>query len=190
MFIYTIFTVIKAVINTAHCSRILATSLSQMSVLTYPVLRAHNPDYARTQHPTPTALSSSTFILSLNTRPKLRRSTTSSVPCEHRDRSLVNTGIPRYPPAVSPWHGSIAIRSLLAVTWLPRHPLTASRDMDPLPSAHCLAVTWLPRHPLTASLWHGSLTICSLPRRDMAPSPSAHCLAVTWLPRHPLTALP
>jgi hypothetical protein len=68
----------------------------------------------------------------------LRRSTTSSVACEQKDRSLVNTRIPRYPPTASPCHGSLAIRPL------PR------RDMAPSPSAHCLALTWLPRHPLVA----------------------------------------
>ena len=46
----------------------------------------------------------------------LRRSTTSSVACEHKNRSLVNTRIPRYSLAVSPWHGSLAIRCTLAVS--------------------------------------------------------------------------
>ena len=109
-----------------------------------------------------------TFTLSLKTRPMLRRSTTSPVACEHKNRSLVNTRIPRYPPTVSTWHG------LHTIHWTPA----------------VLSWEWLHRHPL----WGGSLAIHSLPHRGKTPLPSAVSLwedslslrllpiAVGWVP--------
>ena len=103
------------------------------------------------QYLTHTALPSSAFTMSLNTHLMLYRSTTSSVACEHKNRSLVNTGIRRYPPAVSPWHGSLTIRWTL----------------------NCIAVRILHRYLLNVSLWDGSLAIHSLPHRGKTPMPSA-----------------
>jgi len=53
----------------------------------YPVLRAHSPDAARNLYLTHTVLCSSTFTLSLNTLLMLRRSTTRSVACDHKNVS-------------------------------------------------------------------------------------------------------
>jgi hypothetical protein len=80
----------------------------------------------------------------------LVRSTTSSVSCELKNQSLVNTRIPRYPLAVSPWYGSLAIRWTLAVP--PWKYSIAIRSVSPC---------------------DGSLAIRSLLRRGKTPSPSA-----------------
>jgi hypothetical protein len=81
----------------------------------------------------------------------LRRSTASSVACEHKNRLLVNTRIPCYPLAVSPWHGSLAIYWMLAVS----------------PWEYSIAIRSLSRHgktpsPSAVSPWEDSLTLCSL----------------------------
>jgi hypothetical protein len=81
----------------------------------------------------------------------LRRSTTSSVTCEHKNRLLVNTRIPCYPPAVSLWHGSLAIRWMLAVS----------------PWEYSIAICSLPHRgktpsPSAISPWEDSLSLRSL----------------------------
>jgi hypothetical protein len=130
VFIYTASTVIRALTNTKHCSRNFKNYSVQISLFLYihffglTALTTLEPSTSLTPHQ-PVPLS-----LSLNTRPMLRRSTTSPVACEHKNRLLVTTRIPRYCPAVSTWLGSLAIRWTPAVSpceWLalPRHPLTA-----------------------------------------------------------------
>jgi hypothetical protein len=147
MFIYNIFTIIKAVINRAHCSSILLISLSQISLSSHilysgltalTMLKPSTP--LKPHYPVPLSLCCWTLAWCF------------AAPLQAL--SLVSTTIGRWwtPESlailpVSQWYGSLAIRSL------PRY------DMAPSPSTHCLAVTWLPRHPLTASLWHGSLAI-------------------------------
>jgi len=161
MFIYTTGTIIKALTNTKHCSLNFKNYSVQISLFLYIHFFGLGPDAARTQYLTHTAPTSSTFTLLWNTRPMLCRSTTSPVACEHRNRLPVNTRIPRYPPAVLPWHGSLAIRWTPAVSpweWVHRHLLSCC-GVASSPSAHCLAVERLHRHPLS---------YC-----DMAPSPSS-----------------
>jgi hypothetical protein len=103
----------------------------------------------------------------------LCRSTISSVACEHTDRSLVNTRIPCYPPAVSPWYGSITIHSL------------SHRDMAPSPSAHCLAVTWLPHHLLTA-IAMGQVPTGRLPMGKLLCYPLVACCITVLLLHLPI----
>jgi hypothetical protein len=123
----------EALTNTKHCSQNFNNYSVQISLFLYIHFFWLGPDATQTQYLTQTALTSSTFTLSSNTRPMLRRSTTSPVTCEHKNRSLVNTRIPRYTPIVSPWHGSLVIRSL------PLRGKTSS--------------------PSAVALWHGSLAI-------------------------------
>ena len=81
----------------------------------------------------------------------LRCSTTSSVACEHKNWPLVNTRIPRWPLAVSPWHGSLAICWTLAVSpWEYSIPICSlsHHGKTPLPPA--------------VSPWEDSLTLRSL----------------------------
>jgi hypothetical protein len=95
----------------------------------------------------------------------LRRSTTSSVAFEHKNRSLVNTRIPRYP----------------AATWLPRHPLAVS------PWEYSIAN----RSPWGGSLAIRCLVVRRLTLRSL---PNAmrrvptSTLPVGKLPRYPLVA--
>jgi hypothetical protein len=154
MFIYTTFTITKAEINRAHCSRILLISLSQISLFLHIL---YLRPIARTQYLTQTALSSSTFTLSHSPDAsplhyKLCHLWAQVlVAGEHQNPSLSSRclaviWLPRHPLTASLWHGSLAIRSL------------PHRDMAPSPSAHCLAMTWLPRHPLVAC----GITVLSL----------------------------
>ena len=92
-----------ALTNKKHCSRIFNNYSLQTSQFLYIPFFELGPDATRTQYLTHTALTSFTFTMSWNTRPMLRRSATS-----YKNRSLVNTRIPRYSPAVLPWHGSLA----------------------------------------------------------------------------------
>jgi hypothetical protein len=144
MFIYTTDTIIKALTNTKHCSRNFKNYSIQISLFVYIHFFGLS---ALTMLEPSTSPTSSTFTLSLNTHPMLRRSTTSPVACEHKNRSLVNTGIPRHPLDAS----CITVRmtpSPSAVLWLPRHPLTALPWKDSI-AIRCLAVRRLPQSPLT-----------------------------------------
>ena len=71
----------------------------------------HSRDAVRTQYITHSALPSFNVTLSLNTRPMLRRSTTSSVACEKKNREYQNPSL---------------FSGCLVVSWLPRHPLAVS----------------------------------------------------------------
>jgi hypothetical protein len=162
MFIYNTFTIIKTVINRAHCNRILQIRLSQISLSSHilylgmTALTALEPSIPIKPHyPVPLSLCRWTLAAPL------------------QPLSPVSTTIVRW------WSpGSLTLLPL------------CRRDMAPSSSAHCLVVILLSRDPLTASPWLGSLAIRTLPRCDLALSPSAHCLDVTWLPRLPHTASP
>jgi hypothetical protein len=162
MFIYNTFTIIKAVINRAHCSSILLISFSQISLSPH-ILYFGLTVLTKLEPSTP---------LKLHYPIPLSWTLARCFAAPLQALSLVSTRIGRWWTPES-----------LAILPLSRH------DMAPSPSAHCFAVTWLPRPPLTASPWHGTLAIRSLPRRDMALLPSAHCLAMTWLHHHPLTTI-
>jgi hypothetical protein len=110
MFIYTTDTINKALTNTKNYSLNFKNYSVEINLFLYILFFGLGPDAARTQYITHTVPTSSTCTLSWNTRPMLRRSTTCPVACEHKNLSRVNTRICRYPPAVSPWHGSLAIR--------------------------------------------------------------------------------
>jgi hypothetical protein len=129
--------------NTKHCSRIFNNYPLQTSQFLYIQFLGLGPDATRTQHLTHTALTSSIFTMSWNTRPMLCHSTTSSVACEYKNRSLMNTRIPRYSPA-SP-----------SIAWHPCQPMDASCIAVRITriTIRCLAVGWLPCHPLAASPW-------------------------------------
>jgi hypothetical protein len=156
MFIYTTFTVIKAVIHRAHCSRILLISLSQISLFSHIL-------YFRLI--ALTTLEPSTSLKLHYAVPLLlcRWTFTWCFAAPLQALSLVSSRTSRW------WTPESH-----AISSLPHH------DMAPSPSTHCFAVTWLHRRPLTASLWHGSIAIRSLRCRDIAPSLSAgrllyHC---------------
>jgi len=147
--------------HTKQCSRIFNNYSLQISPFLFIYFFGLGPDATRTQYLTHTAPTSSTLTLSWNTRPILRRSTTSPVACELKNRSLVNTRIPHYPPAVSPWHGSLANRWTLAVSpweWLHHHPLSGC-------GVGSLAIRSLPRRWETSSL----SAVRSLPQSLRAP---------------------
>jgi hypothetical protein len=109
-------------VNTKHCSQNFKSYSQEISlfsdILFFRLI-------ALTTLEPNTSLPSSTFTLSVNTCPMPCRSTTSSVACEHKDRSLVNTRVTHCP----------------AVRWLPCHPLDASY----------IGVSWFPCHLLDAS---------------------------------------
>jgi hypothetical protein len=107
--------------------------------------------------------------------PRIRHSTTSSVACEPKNPHypldtpwIAVSGdslIIRWPLTISPWDGSLTIRSL------------SRCEVAPLPFVHYLA-------------GDGSLAICPLSCCAMAPSPSACCLTRRWLPCYLLTVSP
>jgi hypothetical protein len=106
MFINTTDIIFKAVMNTEHCSHNFKNRSQQIGLFSYIqffgviVLTPLELSISLT-----TALCSSTFTLSSNTRSLLRRYTSHSVAREHKNSSL---------PA-----------RCLAVRWLLRHPLVA-----------------------------------------------------------------
>jgi hypothetical protein len=190
-FIYTTATIIRTLTNTKQCSRNFKNYSVQISLFLYNYYFGLGPDATGTQYLSHTAPNNSTFTLSSNTRPMLRRSTKSPVACEHKNRSLVNTRTPRYAAAVSPWHGSLAIRWTPAVSsweWLHCHPLWSGSP----------AILSLPRHgkissPSAVALWHGSLAMRWTPavslyyclvfarRTPEGRIPWVDCLAIRWI---------
>jgi hypothetical protein len=134
IFIYTTDTAIDALTYTKHCSLYFKNYSVEIILFLYIHFFGLGPDAARTQYLIQTAPACSTFTLSWNTRPMLRRSTTCPVTCEHKNRSLVNTRIPRYPSAVSLWVAPSPSAHRLSGERLHRHPLS-HWDMATSPSA-------------------------------------------------------
>jgi len=85
--------------NTKHCSQNFKSYSQEVSLFLYILFFRL---IALTILEPSTSLPSSTFTLSVNTWPVPCHSTTSSVACEHKDWSLVNTRVTHYPLAVSP----------------------------------------------------------------------------------------